>query len=167
MSILAIDVYYRAENAKAVGVIFNLEDAKPAEVIIEYIEGVGDYVPGEFYKRELPCIKRIFEVVNLDIVEAIIIDGHMYVDNVGNFGLGGYALQLLKNKVPVIGVAKSSFYANKETVAQVFRGKSKNPLYVSAIGMELNIATDLIKNMRGAYRIPDILKELDRITKED
>jgi len=167
MSILAIDVYYRAENAKAVGVIFNWEDTKPAEVIIEYIEGVGDYVPGEFYKRELPCIQRIFEVVNLNTIDAIIIDGHMYVDNSGNFGLGGYALRLLKNKVPVIGVAKSSFFANKETVFEVLRGESKNPLYVSAIGMELNIATDLIKNMRGAYRIPDILKELDRITKED
>ena len=167
MSVLAIDVYYRARNAKAVGVIFNWEDAKPAETIIEYIEGIGEYVPGEFYKRELPCIQRIFEVVNLDAIEAIIIDGHMYVDSIGNLGLGGYAWQLLANKIPVIGVAKSSFYANKETVAEVLRGESKNPLYVSAIGIELEMAADLIKNMHGNYRMPDVLKKLDRVTKEE
>ena len=166
MSVLAIDVYYRPDDAKAVGVIFNWEDAKPTETVVEYIKGAGDYVPGEFYKRELPCIQRIFEVVNLDTIEAIIIDGHMYIDNIGNFGLGGYAWQLLQNKIPVIGVAKSSFFANKKTVFEVLRGESKNPLYVSAIGIELDIAASLIKNMHGNYRMPDILKELDRITKE-
>lgn len=41
--ILAIDVYYRTDDAKAVGVLFNWADAKPAETIIEYIEGVGEY----------------------------------------------------------------------------------------------------------------------------
>ncbi|WP_231559645.1 endonuclease V [Flavobacterium rivuli] len=81
MSVLAIDVYYRPNDAKAVGVIFNWEDAKPTETVVEYIKGVGDYVPGEFYKRELPCIQHIFEVVNLNTIDAIIIDGHMYVDN--------------------------------------------------------------------------------------
>ena len=72
----------------------------------------------------------------------------------------------LNKKIPVIGVAKNSFFRNKNTVKEVFRGESKKPLYVSSIGIDLDIATSLIKDMKGNYRILTILKELDRITKE-
>jgi len=167
MSVLAIDVYYREHNAKAVGVLFEWNNAKYTGIVIEYISEVGEYIPGEFYKRELPCIQRIFEKVDMHTLEAIIIDGHMFVDNMGNFGLGGYAWQLLQNKIPVIGVAKSSYYGNKETVVEVLRGESKNPLYVSAIGIDVHVAAGLIATMCGNYRMPDILKELDKITKEE
>lgn len=125
-----------------------------------------DYVSGEFYKRELPCIESIFQKDNLNDIEAVIIDGHIYIDDDGMFGLGVYTWESLDRKIPVIGVAKNSFFKNKNTVKGVFRGKSKKPLYVSSIGIDLDIAVNLIKNMKGNYRIPTILKELDRITKE-
>jgi deoxyribonuclease V len=164
--ILAIDVYYKENEAKVVAVLFNCEDETPQSIIIDQITGIEDYVSGEFYKRELPCIESILQKVNLNDIEALIIDGHIYVDDDGTFGLGGYTWESLDKKIPVIGVAKNSFFRNKNTVKEVFRGESKKPLYVSSIGIDLEIATNLIKQMKGNYRIPTVLKELDRITKE-
>lgn len=164
--LLAIDVYYKENIAKVVAVLFNCEDETPQSIIIDQITGIEDYISGEFYKRELPCIERILQKVNLNDIEAVIIDGHIYVDDDGTFGLGGYAWESLDKKIPVIGVAKNSFFRNKNTVKEVFRGESKKPLYVSSIGIDLDIAANLIKQMKGNYRIPTVLKELDRITKE-
>lgn len=76
-------------------------------------------------------------------------------------------MKALHQKIPVIGVAKTPFLSNKETVQQVLRGQSNNPLYVSAIGMDLNEAALLVKNMKGDFRMPDILKAVDKLTKED
>jgi deoxyribonuclease V len=64
---------------------------------------------------------------------------------------------------PVIGVAKRGFYNNAGYVREVRRGESENPLYVSAIGMDLELAAECIQNMHGEYRIPTMLKEVDRL----
>ncbi|GAB2816043.1 endonuclease V [Ferruginibacter profundus] len=164
--LLAIDVYYKEQTAKAVGVLFNWESDVPGQIIIENINGIEEYIPGEFYKRELPCILKILEQIRLDNIEAIIIDGYIYVDNNGTMGLGGILYNTINQSVPVIGVAKTSFFKNKETVAELLRGESKNPLYISSIGYPIKDAVERIKNMKGEFRIPAILKELDRITKE-
>jgi deoxyribonuclease V len=72
------------------------------------------------------------------------------------------------NKVySIIGVAKTSFQNNKETVVEIVRGESKNPLFVSAIGLEKEIAANYIQNMFGDYRLPYLLKLMDQITKEE
>lgn len=164
--ILAIDVYYYENNtAKAVGVLFNWNDREFSKVVTKYVDHVEPYVPGQFYKRELPCVLEIIKEVSLQDLDAIIVDGHVYVDT-HNFGLGGYVWKALNQQIPVIGVAKSPYYANAATVAEVCRGESKYPLYVSAIGLELKQAQGYIQNMSGKYRIPDILKVLDRLTKE-
>jgi deoxyribonuclease V len=164
--ILALDVHYKAAGAKAVGVLFNWQDALPEEVIIEYINEVDEYIPGEFYKRELPCLLKIIEETNLDNIDAIVIDGYVYIDNDMNFGLGGRLWEALEKRVPVIGVAKTSFFKNKDTVRELKRGISNSPLYISSIGMELDACVNFIKNMKGDYRMPDILKLLDKKTKE-
>jgi deoxyribonuclease V len=164
--ILAIDVYYKQNSAKAVGVLFNPMDEIPRDYKIAYINDIEDYTPGEFYKRELPCILEIIEQVHLEYIEAIIIDGYVYVDNERRFGLGGWLWKALEEKMAVIGVAKTSFLKNKDTVKELQRGESKNPLYISSIGYGLDKATQLIEEMKGSYRMPDILKLLDRKTKE-
>lgn len=112
--ILAIDVHYRENEAKAVGVLFNWEDIQPLSTIVQYLSNIDDYKPGEFYKRELPCLLKIIEKVNLNELEAIIIDGHIYTDCQGNFGLGGKLWEVLNNQIPIIGVAKSPFLATKK-----------------------------------------------------
>ncbi|WP_312766070.1 endonuclease V [Epilithonimonas sp.] len=165
--ILALDVHYREEETKAVGVLFNWKDAVPQDVLIGYIEDVKAYIPGQFYKRELPCLIKIIEKLDISKLEAIIVDGHIYVDNDHNYGLGGKFYEILENKIPIIGVAKTPFYNNKETVTQIKRGESNNPLYISAIGIDLSTAAQKIRDMHGAFRIPNILKTLDQITKSE
>lgn len=64
--ILALDVHYREHEAKAVGVLFNWDDEQPNQIIIEIIKAVDDYVPGEFYKRELPCLLKVMENVTVN-----------------------------------------------------------------------------------------------------
>jgi deoxyribonuclease V len=165
--ILAIDVHYRETYAKAVGVIFDWKDSKPQQTIIEYINDIEEYIPGEFYKRELPCLLKIIEQVDLDSLEAIIVDGYIYVDNNLSLGLGGYLYYKLNEQVPVIGVAKTSFFTNRQTVTELIRGDSKNPLHVSSVGYPLEEAVQRVLEMHGEYRNPTILKELDKITKDD
>lgn len=166
--LLAIDVKYNDNNtAKAIGVLFNWEDETPQKVITKYIKKVKEYIPGQFYKRELPCIQEVIKEVNLSEIEIIIVDGHVYVDNHNSYGLGGYAYQEYDEKIPVVGVAKSPFYANKEAVIEVFRGESKYPLYISSIGIDKGQAAEKVRKMKGNYRIPTIFKTLDRLTKEN
>jgi deoxyribonuclease V len=45
------------------------------------------------------------------------------------------------------------------------RGKSKNPLYVTAVGIDQRLAASYIARMHGKYRIPTLLKTADRISK--
>jgi deoxyribonuclease V len=165
--ILAIDVHYKTDYAKAVAVLFEPGDAAARRTITERIEQVKDYEPGQFYKRELPCILKITKKIDLNLVSLIIVDGHVYTNNEGGLGLGGKLWEALHQKIPVIGVAKTPFLGNKETVQQVLRGQSNNPLYVSAIGIDLNEAALLVKNMKGDFRMPDILKAVDKLTKEN
>lgn len=165
--VLAIDVHYREGLAKAVGVLFQYADEQPSEIILSYTNGIDEDVPGEFYKRELPCLLNVIEKTNKVDIDIIIIDGYVYLDNNFKQGLGAILWEKLNQKIPVIGVAKTPFFSNKETVIEVFRGESKKPLYISSIGINLEEVAEKIKNMKGEYRIPTILKQLDIITKED
>jgi deoxyribonuclease V len=64
----------------------------------------------------------------------------------------------------VIGVTKSCFCGIGERYA-VFRGSSRRPLYVTAVGMDLEKAKDCILRMHGNFRIPSILKLADRLSR--
>jgi deoxyribonuclease V len=165
--IIALDVHYKDDgSAKSVGTLFDWSDVLPKEILIEYINETDEYIPGEFYKRELPCLLKIIEKVNINDLEAIVIDGYVYIDNDKRFGLGGHLWQALNKQIPIIGVAKNFYHGNTETVKQIYRGKSKKPLYISSIGLELDMVSDFIIQMPGEFRMPDLLKQLDTITKE-
>ncbi|MCD2258294.1 endonuclease V [Psychroserpens luteolus] len=165
---LALDVHYKSNYAKSVGLTFlNKSDNEPQETLIETIEHIAPYQPGEFYKRELPCLLEVISKIDLNCINAILIDGHVYVDNDGRYGLGGYLYQALENKTPIIGIAKRAFHANKNTVKEVYRGTSNNPLHISAIGIDLDAAAQFIKEMHGNHRHPTLLKTLDTITKSE
>jgi deoxyribonuclease V len=159
---LAIDIYYYKTYAKCVGVLFLWGDDVPAKVIEATVDGVADYVPGEFYKRELPCVMAVIDQVRKYKIDCIILDSHVQLGE-GKKGLGEYVHEAFDQKYPIIGVAKSSFQGNAEFVREVRRGESENPLYVSAVGCDLDEAAESILNMHGEYRIPTMLKEVDRI----
>ncbi len=57
--ILAFDTAYTGNRAKTVCLAFHdWSDRIPANIHSETIEGVADYEPGQFYKREFPLISR-------------------------------------------------------------------------------------------------------------
>ncbi|MBB2148203.1 endonuclease V [Pedobacter gandavensis] len=163
---LIIDVAYEGNQAKVVGGFFeNWFDDSLVKQSIKIVDNVQDYVSGEFYKRELPCILEFLDEVNLKEIELLIIDGFIYLDDERKKGLGAYLYDSLAEKIPIIGAAKSRFYNNTKYVQEIFRGESKKPLYISAIGIELPEASLLIDKMFGKFRLPSLIKQVDTETK--
>ena len=164
--ILAFDTYYFDGKAKTVCLCFDSwVSIEPSKLYSEILSGIEDYIPGEFYKRELPCVLSLFRQVNTTDLEAIIVDGYVYVNDEMTFGLGGYLYATLQGKIPVIGVAKSNFKTLDKLKLALYRGNSNNPLFISSIGIEVNTAYDHIASMHGPYRFPTLLKMLDNLTK--
>jgi len=164
--IIAIDVHYRENVAKSVSIAFdNWTDTIPHTTHIAEVKNIAPYIPSQFYKRELPCILKVLEESDLSKVALIIVDGYVVLNDEGKAGLGQYVYEALAQKIPIVGVAKKSFHDNEKNVIQVFRGTSKNPLYVTSIGTDLTEAAEQVKNMAGDYRFPELLKILDQETK--
>ena len=165
--ILAFDTYYFADKAKTVCLQFeNWADEKPNAIYEETLTGIAEYVSGEFYKRELPCILSLLEQVNVKEITVIVVDGFVVLDDDGKLGLGGYLYENLNRAFPVIGVAKTNFATLIKNKVAVERGESKRPLYITSIGIDLEDAAEKIQMMHGIYRIPTLLKKLDTLTKE-
>lgn len=165
--LLAVDVHYKQEYAKTVVVLFEDWTSEiPKEVIEVTTLDVVEYEPGFFYKRELPCLLEALQKVDLATIDVIIIDGYVFVDDAYAHGLGGYLFEALDRKIPVVGIAKTKFQRNTATVMEVFRGESKNPLFVSSIGIALDFVAQKTKEMHGNFRLPHLLKLMDQKTKE-
>jgi len=161
--IVAIDVYYREDEANAAAICF--KDWESEEIIATescIVKNLFPYVSGQFYKRELPCILHVLELCRQEVIEAIIIDGYVVLDNEGKLGLGGYLYQTLEERIPIIGVAKRAFIKNTDQLIKLERGKSRNPLFITSLGMDLQEAATKIENMKGEYRIPTLLKLVDQ-----
>jgi deoxyribonuclease V len=165
--ILTFDSYYFDNKAKTVSISFDdWSTEENYKVETELIENIEEYQSGEFYKRELPCILSLLNKIEIQNVTTIIIDGFVYLDDNKRLGLGGHLYQHLQSKIPIIGVAKTNFATLEINKRQLLRGKSIKPLYITSIGIDLDYATELIKNMKGNNRIPTLLKSLDTLTKE-
>ncbi len=164
--ILAFDTYYYDNKAKTVCLSFEDWRNEEFKIYSEVISEIAEYVPGEFYKRELPCIISLISKIDLKNVDVIIIDGFVYLDDEGRFGLGAYLYEALNKEISIIGVAKRDFSTIERNRNKIFRGKSQNPLFITSIGIDLIEASKRIEEMEGNYRIPTTLKELDRLTKE-
>ncbi len=156
-----IDVDYRTDHAKAACVLFEKwADAQPFALIVKRINHVEPYVPGEFYRRELPCILAVLER-NPSSLDVVVIDGYVWLDSNGRPGLGAHLHRALGEKIPIIGVAKKPFAGAAPEL--VLRGFSTNPLYITAAGMDSKIAAERIRSMDGPSRIPTLLKRVDAL----
>ena len=165
--ILAFDTYYFDGKAKTVCVEFQeWNQSTDFKIHTEIIDNVAEYIPGEFYKRELPCILSLLNQIDLKKVEVIVVDGFVYLDDEKKYGLGGHLYEKLNQEIPIIGVAKTNFASIEKNKRALFRGDSQKPLYVTAIGIELEDAFQKIESMAGEFRMPTLLKEMDRLTKD-
>ncbi|CAD7842513.1 MAG: DNA synthesis and replication; recombination and DNA repair [Olavius algarvensis Delta 4 endosymbiont] len=162
--IAAFDVYYQKDgrsSAVAVGVN-EYADAQPVRVYSSRRPNAEPYVPGEFYRRELPCILELLKTFPVAPRE-IIVDGYVMLG--AKPGLGQHLFMALGGCLPVIGVAKSAF--KSAGGLPVFRGRSSRPLYITAVGMHVDIAAANIRKMHGHHRIPTLLKLVDRLAREN
>ncbi len=161
---LAVDVNYTNHTAIAAGIFFQeWDDEEPSKELITQINNVNEYEPGNFYKRELPCILALMKE-NLLHPDCIIIDGDVFLDGSSIPGLGKHLFDVLDDEIPVIGVAKSAF---KDIPAEfeLYRGKSVKPLYVTTVGMSIESAKNNIMRMHGESRNPTLLKRADQVSK--
>ncbi len=120
----------------------------------------AEYQPGEFWRRELPPLRAVFRSVAG--LELIVIDGYVDLDPSGRPGLGARVHGELG--VPVIGVAKSLFRGAVHA-AEVRRGRSPQPLYVTAAGISVPEAARMVGQMSGPFRIPDAIRLADRLAR--
>lgn len=132
-----------------------------AEERIVLVEHVAEYRPGRFYERELPALEQVLSgAVPVDL---LIVDGYVDLDPSGRPGLGAHVADAGLAPV-VLGVAKTRFRAATHA-AEVLRGQSARPLYVTASGMALDDAADLVRAMAGDARLPDALRRVDRLAR--
>ena len=163
--IAAADVHYFKNWAVAGAILFqHWRSERPEIAVREPLAKIEPYEPGHFYKRELPCLLKVLERVKNQF-EIVIIDGYVWLDVENRPGLGAHLHQALGEKIPVIGVAKSKF---KEALyaKSALRGRSRRPLYVTAIGTDVTVAAEHIENMHGRYRIPTLLRIVDALCRD-
>ena len=158
----AVDVHYLpGGGARAAAVL--AADVLFADVLAErttVVPWVAPYRPGEFYLRELPPVRAV--LAGLKGLGLLVVDGYVDLDPEGRPGLGARARA--EFAVPVIGVAKSRFRAATHA-APVVRGSSVRPLFVTAAGMSVAEAADLVRRMAGRYRLPDALRRADALAR--
>jgi deoxyribonuclease V len=160
--IAATDVHYQKTLAVGAAVLFSRWDAPTANrEVRSTLSPIEAYQPGCFYKRELPCILVLLRMID-DPLEAIVVDGYVWLDAMDRPGLGAHLYRTLDDRTPVIGVAKNPFKGAVHA-AEVYRGRSQKPLYVTAAGMDQVAAAENIRRMHGSNRIPTLLKRVDRL----
>ena len=125
---------------------------------------VQPYQSGQFYKRELPCLLALLEKIEMPL-SYIIVDGFVHLDANKKAGLGKYLYHALEEKIAVIGVAKNT-YKNATNNIEIYRGQSKKPLYITAEGLQLEVAKEYIHAMAGDFRIPTLLKRVDQLCRQ-
>jgi deoxyribonuclease V len=160
--LIALDVCYGHDRAIAAAVVFeDWSAAQPTTRYISHIDAVAAYEPGAFYKRELPCLLRVLQEHRLRPTH-LLIDGYVDLDRTGRPGLGRYLYESLDGASAVIGIAKTAF-AGITTECEILRSDSTRPLYITCAGVEITWAKERIRSMHGPYRIPTLLKDVDRL----
>jgi deoxyribonuclease V len=142
-------------------VVFNhWRDSTPTDLIRVVVPSTPKYRAGRFYERELPCLLSVLERAGREF-ETIVIDGYVHLKAEVGKGLGIHLFESLSYAPVVIGVAKNPLKV-ADSFVPINRGRSRKPLFVSAIGCPVEEAARSILSMHGPHRIPTLLKLADR-----
>lgn len=162
---LCVDTYYHESGSRVAGIVF--PDIHEAVHQKEYLLETGraeKYEPGRLYRRELPGILTLLDVVE-ERIGTIFIDGYVWLSADSTLpGLGAYLFNELKGEIPVIGVAKSPWRKGSVGI-RIFRGRSKKPLYITSAGFDVQNAANLVQQMHGDYRIPTLFRQVDMLAR--
>jgi deoxyribonuclease V len=156
-----VDVDYRGDDAVAACVLFrSWSDESNSGEHVRHIRGVQAYVPGQFYKRELPCLLAVLGEVS-EPLDLVVVDGYVWLADESRPGLGAHLHQALG--IPVVGVAKTRFASAKLAVSVVRGENSTKPLFVTAVGLEAEVAAQHVRSMHGPHRLPTLLRRVDQL----
>jgi deoxyribonuclease V len=161
--IAAVDVDYRVDGgAVAACVLFDdwAAGAAAAERT-EAIAQVEPYRPGQFYKRELPCLLAVLRHAAGPLA-AVVVDGYVWLGD-DHPGLGAHLHEALGRTTPVVGVAKTLFRSARRAARPVLRGGGARALWVTSVGIDLDEAAERVRRMHGTYRLPTLLKRVDHL----
>ncbi|MDB5305585.1 MAG: hypothetical protein JWM97_3134 [Phycisphaerales bacterium] len=159
----ALDVQYddtRSLGTAAAVLFAHWDDMAAAAEYTAVVENIQPYVPGEFFRRELPCLLAVLGKIPQPL-EALVVDGYVRLNE--KPGLGWRLREHLPSGTAVIGVAKTRFHS--AAAVEVLRGDSKSPLFVTSIVIDPQEAADRIRRMHGPHRIPTLLKRVDQLAK--
>jgi deoxyribonuclease V len=159
--IACVDVDYRETGAVAACLLLrNWSDEVPVAELVETIAAVEPYEPGQFYKRELPCLLAVLRRVS-EPLDVVIVDSYVWLADGTTPGMGAHLWEALGRTVPIVGVAKTQFLS--APAREVLRGESQRPLYVTAVGIDVETVAARVREMHGPYRIPTALKRVDQL----
>jgi len=156
----AVDVHYQRPACAAV---VAAADPRFARIVAERTVTVPEaapYRPGQFYLRELPPLRAVLN--GFGRLGLLVIDGYVDLDPAGRPGLGAHLHAELG--VPVVGVAKTPFTTATHAIL-VRRGTSARPLFVTAAGIGIQQAAQLVRDMTGPFRLPDALRRADALAR--
>ena len=163
--IAIFDVDYRADGTAVAACVMVKDwiDAAPAGEYTVRVSEVAEYQPGQFYKREMPCLLALIDTLP-EPPTTCVVDGYVWLGDETTPGLGGHLYTALGDATPVVGVAKTRF-TGAEPVAEVMHGETATtrPLYVSAVGIPLADAAKHVQSMHGAFRLPTLIKRVDTL----
>ena len=161
--IAAFDVDYKEDQANTGCVLFSKwSAAEPTATYRRVKSGIAPYERGSFYKRELPCILDMIGSLEEELT-CLVVDGYVMLGE--KKGLGMHLFEHFGGKVPVVGVAKTSF-GSGVFCREVYRGQSQNPLYVTTAGLTMAEAASRIHWMHGEHRFPTLLKLVDTLSRQ-
>jgi deoxyribonuclease V len=162
--IACVDTWYSDVNSITAVVLFEKwsDEVAKSEFVHDLKQPAADYVPGQFFRRELPSILAAIRAID-EKLDAVIIDGYVWLDDQKRKGLGAILYDELEGFIPIIGVAKTKFVGS--TGIEVFRGNSRRPLIVTSAGMDNEEAASHVQSMAGGHRIPKLLKRVDYLSR--
>lgn len=162
--IAIVDVDYREDHAVAACVLAReWTDSETCGEWTVKIVDVEPYSPGEFFRRELPCLLAVLRKVAEPAF--IVIDGYVWLGP-KQFGLGAHLHDELNQIPAVIGVAKTRFHSADVVAVPLQRGTSKTPLWITSAGIDAHAAAEAVRSMHGEHRIPTLIKRADRLSRE-
>lgn len=162
--IVCLDVDYRKDAVVTARLVIPTWDSKaPASLTTIRTKGAApDYIPGAFYRREMPYLVAALEGIAASVV---VIDGYVWLGP-GAPGLGAHLWEAIGKRAAIVGVAKTPFHGIATIVREVRRGESKTPLFVTAAGMEPDDAAAHVREMHGPHRMPAMLRRVDRACRD-
>lgn len=156
-----VDVHYRSDIAVAACVAFReWQDGEPTRLVRTTVPATERYRAGAFYERELPCLLAVLDQAGEEF-DTVVVDGYVHLRPEVGKGLGAHLAEAYSNSSVIIGVAKNPLRVADRYLA-ILRGRSRKPLFVSALGCSLEDAARWIREMHGPHRIPTLLRLADR-----